>query len=220
MAKRRVACPHCGRMFQQLDDHRCPEKPETIAWLLEHLPDPARPGYIVSSHQYGAISNAPVQISALLSAFGTWSGVARRFGLECDSKRGRRFAGGRKRLTVLPPDVLLELHRLADELHDGAFGPSYNEYNTYAETELRANVIRKRFGGSWGAVLSAANLQAGTISQYKRSANERRNMSEHKWTSSSNLDRGDEPISRDFAGLPVMPVPRLLPSGGLAWLVR
>lgn len=214
-------CPHCSRDFRQLGDHKCAESPAIHAWLTEYLPDPMRPGCIVSVTEYESITNAPVQVKALVRAYGSWHGVAKRFGLIVRRKIGsapNRYTNG---VGGIDPVSMAELHRLADELHDNEFGPSLNEFDAYAQdTPLAGWGLARRFDGSWPSVLAAAGLPCGTMSDYKLAANARRRQLQQPQNMRNTLDRGDEPISRDYTGIPVLPTPRQLPSGGIAWTVR
>lgn len=214
-------CPHCERQFRQIDDHKCAESPAIFAWLEANLPDPTHPDCIVTVTEYAARDDAPVQVKALVRAYGSWHGLAKRFGLRVRGKNGStpgRYTNG---IVGVDPISAAELHRLADELHDGEFGPSLNEFDAYAkDIPLAGWGLARRYGGSWVAVLEAVGLTAGTRGQYVRSARLRREGQANTMLERRSLDRGDEPISRDYTGIPVMPNPRQLPSGGVAWTVR
>lgn len=215
-------CPHCGHEFFHLSGHICAESPDIAAWLAATLPNPARPGYIVSRTQYDCIPNKPIDSSALRRVYVSWSALAKRHGLLCHSAHGRQKSTSRTNgPVILDSESMAELHRLSRELHAGKFGPSYNEYNTHSTLTLSANALRHRHGGSWAAVLTAAGLQPASRSEYIRGASQRRAAKQEGMTATSRgLDRGDEPISREYTGLPVLPNPRPLASGGVAWMIR
>lgn len=213
-------CPTCSRAMVHLSLHVCPEQPAIVARLKQVLPHPTRPGYILPQNEYDAMSDNPLGSPALKRAYGSWSGLAVRYGLQCPPMISGKSPGAATNGVVgMDPASRAELHRLTDLLHDGDFGPSFSEFAVYAEdAPLKASGLEKRFG-TWGAVLAAAGLRHGTRSEYVRAANARRVMHQGQTTRGS-LDRGDEPISRDYTGIPVLPNPRLLPSGGVAWTVR
>lgn len=213
--------PHCERQFRQIDDHKCAESPAVFAWLSARLPDPMRPGCIVTVTEYAAMPDAPVQVKALVRAYGSWHGLAKRHGLRVRRKIGSAPARYTNGVPGIDPISMAELHRLANELHNGEFGPSLNEFDAYARnTPLAGYGLAKRYGKAWSKVLEAAGLRHGTRSEYVRAARARRQAHQTPQNARGTLDRGDEPISREYTGIPVMPNPRQLPSGGVAWTVR
>lgn len=215
------ACPTCHRTMVHLALHVCPEQPAIITWLTANLPHPTRPGYILPQNEYEAMVYKPLESSTLKRAYGSWAGLARRYGLQCPPARsGKAPAAATNGVAGMDPASRAELHRLADLLHAGAFGPSFSEYAVYAsDAPIGPSGLEKRFG-TWGAVLAAAGLRHGTRSEYHRAANGRRRAQTANQNERSSLDRGDEPISRERVGIPVLPTPRALPSGGVAWTVR
>lgn len=224
MARSLQNCPTCGHEFYHLALHICAESPHIAAWLAANLPNPKRAGYILSRSEYDCIPDKPIDSSALRRAYVSWSALAHRYGLQCYSARGRQKTQARTAdVTDMDPESMAELHRLAQELHGGAFGPSYNEYNTHSTATLKAGGLRKRHGGSWASVLATAGLEPATRSDYMHGASRRR-AAKHQANQTErgrgSLERGDEPISREYAGLPVLPNPRPLASGGVAWMVR
>jgi hypothetical protein len=63
----------------------------------------------------------------------------------------------------------------------------------------------------------------GTRGEYILAANARRRAHEAAKPQApvaSRCERGDEPISRETVGLPVLDKPRQLPGGGVAWMIR
>jgi len=215
-------CPTCGRSFYHLSLHICVKSPDVAAWLAATLPNPNRPGYIISRAEYDCIPNKPIDSSALRRAYVSWNALAHHYNLRCYDARGGQKPGLRTDgITGLDPESMAELQRLSIELHDGKFGPSYNEYNTHSTANLRAGGLRKRHGGSWAAVLAAANMQPASRSEYMHGASQRRTAKvEDTAPSNKGFDRGDEPISREYTGLPVLPNPRRTATGGIAWTVR
>lgn len=218
-----TACPQCGIRTGKLSLHVCPESPAIAAWLAQNLPNPSRPGYIIVQTDYDAIEHKPLWASALKRAYGSWAGLARRYGLQCQPSRGSTPGMKTGGIPGMDPASRVELHRLADLLHGGDFGPSFSEYSVHAEdAPLTASGLEKRFG-TWGAVLAAADLRHGSRSEYHHAANARRKAHQrpqNERRGRGSFDRGDEPISRDFTGIPVLPNPRMLSSGGVAWTVR
>ena len=214
-------CPTCSRAMVHLSLRVCPEQPTIVAWLTQHLPHPTRAGYIVPMNEYDTIPDKPLDSSALKRAYSSWAGLAARYGLQCPGANGGKAPGAATGgVTGMDPASRAELHRLADLLHGGEFGPSNSEYAMYAENvPLTAWGIEKRFG-TWGGVLAAADLRHGTRSEYINAAHARRKAHQAPQNARRSLDRGDEPISREYVGIPVMPTPRQLPSGGVAWTVR
>ncbi len=220
--KRTSACPQCQRSMAHGTLHNCPEDVATVAWLTQNLPDPRNPAYIVPQAEFDAMEDCPVSSRLLKKTYGSWRGTAQRFGLQCrEGSKGTpagRSTGG---ITGVDPTSRAELHRLAQLLHGGRIGPSFSEYRLYAENVSVTNVgLAHRFGNSWPAVLAAAGLPYGTMSDYKLAANARRKQMQQPQNMRNSLDRGDEPISRDYTGIPVLPNPRQLASGGIAWTVR
>ncbi len=211
--KKPTTCQRCGLTRHNMYRHVCPEDPAIVAWLAAHLPDPRDPERIISSFEYQKIDNPPISYNAIGTAYGSWVGLAARYGL----KLRRPQPGEAPELDTASRN---ELHRLADVLHGGAFGPSFSEHVMYAENApLLASGLEKRFGG-WRNVLEAAGLRHGTRSEYYCAANARRRANQVPQNARRSLDRGDEPISREYTGIPVMPEPRRLASGGVAWTVR
>ena len=215
-------CPLCKRGYSHLAQHICPEEPVISAWLAENLPSQTRPGYIITLREYEAIEGPMVGAPVLKRVYGSWEGTAARFGLKCPPAKGGRRAAMAKRgdLGGIDPASMAELHRLANELHAGGFGPSRSEYLRFASSAaLTAYALEHRFGGSWRAVLTAAGLRIGDRGEYHHAAMDRRAAHQLNQNERRGLDRGDEPY-REFVGVPVFPNPRRLPSGGLAWQVR
>ena len=207
-------CPHCERDFARIDMHTvCVKEPAVHAWLAQNLSDPDAPRYIIPAYKFDQL-NPPVSRSPLEFYYGTWRNLAAAFGLLMRARaRGER-------VMELDPDVAADLHRLADELHGGAFGPSTSEYDMYRSPgTIMTHGLQHRHG-AWADVLSLAGLRAGTMSEYQRAAFARRRAHQTPQNERRNFDRGDEPISREYTGIPVLPNPRPLASGGVAWMVR
>lgn len=210
-------CPQCGMPVINPRRHVCPEAPATVAWLAKHLPDPADPRRIISYKAYCALPSKPIS-PAVLNRYMGWPALAARYGLE--DRAAKRNDDGTPQLD---PADLAELHRLAWELHGGRLGPSHGEFGIFAEhARSKETSLAKAFGG-WVNVLAAAGLPAGTIGDYIRAANARRAAQETTKPQApvaSRYERGDEPISRETVGLPVLDKPRQLPGGGVAWMIR
>jgi hypothetical protein len=218
-----ATCPQCNRQGIDPRYHVCPETPAVVAWLQQNLPDPRYPGCIISYAEYKALPDKAISIEAIFKAYGNWANLAARYGLE-------KHRPTRKKLDPhLDAASLGELHRLAQELHGGEFGPSHGEYTLYAEPPaLRADQLKNRIG-TWAVVLAVAGLQHGAIGYYMRAAHARRTVQRvaraaaqqeaQARPGASKYDRGDEPISRQPTGLPVASV-RKLPNGGTAWMIR
>lgn len=209
-------CPHCRRDFARIDLHTvCVQEPAVHAWLAQNLPDPDAPRYIIPTYKFDQL-NPPVSRGPLGTHYGTWRNLAAAFGLLMRTReRGEQ-------VIELDPDVAAELRRLADELHGGAFGPSTSEYDMYRSPgAIMTHGLQHRHG-TWADVLALAGLRVGTMSEYQRASIARRkaHQANQNERGSGSLDRGDEPISREYVGLPVFPNPRQLPSGGVAWTVR
>lgn len=207
------ACPTCGRAFVRLELHTvCPLAPDVHAWLVQNLPDPADPRYIIQARGLDG-RDVPITRAVLMRHYGTWRNLAAAFGLRC-----RTRAQGDK--AQLGPDEYAELHRLAQELHGGKHGPSHGEYGVFARNVPRKETGLTKAFGTWSAVLAAAGLPYGTMSDYICASNARRRTHQTSQNERRSFDRGDEPIGREYTGIPVMPKPRQLPSGGVAWTVR
>lgn len=209
-------CPHCRRTFARIDLHTvCVKEPAIHAWLAQNLPDPDAPRYILPAYKFDLL-NPPVSRGPLDDCYGTWRNLAAAFGLLMRTReRGER-------VMELDPDVAAELRRLADELHGGAFGPSTSEYDMYRSPgAIMTHGLQHRHG-AWADVLALAGLRVGTMSEYQRASFVRRkaHQANQNERGCASLERGDEPISREYNGLPVFPNPRQLPSGGVAWTVR
>jgi hypothetical protein len=214
-----TTCPQCNMQRINMARHVCPEDPAVVAWLAEHLPDPDDPERIISYDMYMQLPDRPIS-GAALNRYISWTDLAARFGLK--QREERRVA--EDGTPQLDPAERAELHRLAQELHGGAFGPSHGEYGIYARDMPRKETgLAKAFGG-WAKVLAAAGLPAGTMGDYIRAANARRKAheaaQERRGKVAGKYERGDEPISRETVGLPVLDKPRQLPGGGVAWMIR
>jgi len=209
-----ATCPYCGRTFKRPQLHAvCPLSPDVQAWLAAHLPDPSAPSYIIAANDIDAL-NPPVSRAPLFAHYGTWRNVAAAFGLKM------RMSARGETATRLDADVAADLHRLARELHGGEFGPSTSEYDERRSPgAIMTHGLQKRHG-TWADVLALAGLRVGTMSEYQRAANARRQAHQCPQNERGSFDRGDEPISREYTGLPVLPNPRQLATGGIAWTVR
>lgn len=210
-------CPHCNAQRLDMSKHICPEDPAVVAWLEQVLPDPQRPGCIITCAMFKEITPKAIGAGALTEAYDSWGELAARYGLRL--RTGRADAASK-----LDAASIAELHRLAQELHGGEFGPSLSEYQMYAINGIyTAAGLAKMFGQRWAAVLESAGLRNGTRSEYTRAAQVRRKAHEaaqgQRAIVASKYERGDEPISREQVGLPVASV-RRLPSGGTAMMIR
>lgn len=212
-------CPQCGVQRINMERHVCPEDPAVVAWLTRVLPDPADPGRMITCREYRDLPDKAIAQNIIDKAYGSWRGLAARYGLEVRAQR--RSIDGKPQLDA--PSVA-ELHRLAGELHDGTHGPSHGEYTIYATGPAMGTAGLKKLFGTWAAVLEAAGLRHGTHSYYVLAANARRKAHEAargpRGPVASKYERGDEAVSREPVGLPVLDKPRVLPSGGTAWMIR
>lgn len=211
-------CPLCNMQRRNLGRHTCPEAPDVLAWLAANLPDPDYPGCIITVAKYKALPYRAISLTTLEAAYDSWGELAERFGLKL--RTGAPVPGNK-----LDAASIAELHRLAQELHGGAFGPSLSEYQLYATNgTYKAAGLAKMYGNRWGAVLEAAGLRVGTRSEYcaaayvRRKAHEAARVDQVQRTASK-YERNDEAIPREQRGLPVASV-RRLPNGGTAWMIR
>ena len=211
-------CPLCNMQRRNLGRHTCPEAPDVLAWLAANLPDPDYPGCIITVAKYKALPYRAISLTTLEAAYDSWGELAERFGLKL--RTGAPVPGNK-----LDAASIAELHRLAQELHGGAFGPSLSEYQLYATNgTYKAAGLAKMYGQRWGAVLEAAGLRVGTRSEYcaaayvRRKAHEAARVDQVQRTASK-YERNDEAIPREQRGLPVASV-RRLPNGGTAWMIR
>mgnify|MGYP001442242022 CR=1 FL=1 len=223
----RGKCALCGRTMARISKHNCPESQEVFALLSTLLPDPDNPGYIVPINVYDATEGIPLSSDVLKRTYGSWSNLARRHGLESRIPRGLRDAP-RPQTTqgVMDAACRDELHRLANVLHDGEFGPSISEFQLYADASkigLTAKGLAFRFGESWRAVLDAAGLKSGTHSEYARAGYARRREGV---PANAYIEPPPVAFEYEFVGLPVAsvqkpkPIVRRLPSGGTATMIR
>lgn len=212
-------CPHCQMQRRNLGRHTCPESPDVLAWLAANLPDPDYPGCIITVAKYKALPYRAISLTTLEAAYDSWGELAERFGLKL--RTGAPVPGSK-----LDAASIAELHRLAQELHGGAFGPSLSEYQMHAVNgTYKAAGLAKMYGQRWGDVLRAAGLRVGTRSEYCAAAFARRKAHEAARPGvaqrvASRYERNDEPVSRETVGLPVLDKPRQLPGGGTAWMIR
>ncbi len=215
----KTTCPQCNMQRIDMRRHVCPEDPAVVDWLAEHLPDPDDPTRIISCKAYRYLPDKAIAQNIIDKAYGSWRGLAARYGLEVRSS---------KRPVDEPPQLdpasLAELHRLAIELHDGEYGPSHGEYTIHATGPAMGTAGLKKMFGTWAAVLEAAGLRHGTHSYYVLAANARRRAHEAargpRGPVPSKYERGDEGVSREPVGLPVLDRPRQLKGGGTAWMIR
>lgn len=232
MAKKNVTpCPLCGREFNKLSLHTCPEQPAIVDWLSRNLPHPGRPGYILPLAEFEAIDQKPICAPALKRQYRTWSGLAARYGLKCPPPTGGE--GRRPSLAgTLTEEEIAELRRLADVLHAGEYGPSTSEFDLHAEGLKISRVgLAGRFASrSWHDVLAAAGLRSGTHSQYTQSAIGRKRERgiplvnpDRPSRQRYRYERGDDPIPRDCLGIPVAEYNRIdgrrRPKIGYTWTV-
>lgn len=200
--KEPTTCPACSMQRIHMHCHVCPEDPEIVAWLAEHLPDPDDPSLIITCRMYKEIKPAAISVASISRAYGNWEGLAARYGLKLRSQC--RAADGAPQLD---PASLAELHRLAIELHAGEYGPSHGEYTMHVAGKARAAEGLKKMFGTWAAVIEAAGLRHGSHSYYVRAANTRRRAHEAargpQGPVASLYERDDEPVSRTGVGLPV-----------------
>ena len=147
---------------------------------------------------------------AVLSAtYDSWSDLAARYGLK--TRTATPIANSK-----LDAASVAELHRLAQELHAGEFGPSLSEYQMYAtNVTYKAAGLAGMYGQRWASVLEAAGLRHGTHSYYVLAANARRKAHEAargpRGPVASKYERGDEGIPRGGAGLPISSVQKPVP---------
>lgn len=211
-------CPRCNVQRVDMSKHVCPEEPAIVAWLTQVLPDPDYPGCIITCAMYKALPSKAISATAVMAAFDSWGELAARYGLSL--RTGRPAPGSR-----LDAASVAELHRLAQELHGGAFGPSLSEYQLYATNgTYKAGGLVKMFGQRWAAVLEAAGLRVGTRSDYQVASFARRKAHEAARAATvvpvpSKYERGDEPISREQVGLSVHK-PHPARGGGVGYYVR
>ena len=210
------ACPTCGRVFARPDLHRvCPQAPDVRTWLEENLPDAADARYIIPINDFEKL-NPPISRAPMLAQYGSWRAVAAAFGLRNrTAERGAVIDG-------LDPEVAADLQRLARELHGGEFGPSTSEYDDNRSCAITTHGLKHRHG-TWSDVLALAGLRAGGMGDYINAANARRKTHQAtrpRQNERHSLERGDEPVSREYTGIPVLPEPRPLASGGVAWMIR
>ena len=193
-------CPHCQMERRNLGRHTCPEAPDVLAWLAANLPDPDYPGCIITVAKYKALPYRAISLTTLEAAYDSWGELAERFGLKL--RTGAPVPGSK-----LDAASIAELHRLAQELHGGAFGPSLSEYQMHAVNgTYKAAGLAKMYGQRWGDVLRAAGLRVGTRSEYCTSAFARRKAHEAARAGivrrvASKYERDDEPIPREQRGL-------------------
>ncbi len=223
----RETCAACGRTAARMNQHVCPESAEVIGLLSVMLPDPNNPGCIVPVNAYDSLDDIPVSSDVLKLTYGSWTNLAKRYGLEYRLPRG---VGNRKppptTQGVMDSACRDELHRLANVLHDGDFGPSISEFQLYADTSkigLTAKGLAFRFGESWRNVLDAAGLKPGTHSDYAKAGYQRRREGMPQ-----NAYIAPQPVTfeYEFVGLPVAsvqkpnPIVRILPDGRKATMIR
>lgn len=211
-------CPACGVQRLDMSKHVCPESPAIVAWLAQVLPDPEQRGCIITCAAYKALPERRVSMAVLSATYDSWSDLAARYGLK--TRTARPDADSK-----LDAASVAELHRLAQELHAGEFGPSLSEYQMYGtNVTYKAAGLAGMYGQRWASVLEAAGLRNGTRSEYTRAAQVRRKAHEAARAATvapvaSKYERGDEPIPREPVGLPVCGARRLA-SGGTAWMIR
>mgnify|MGYP001325792374 CR=1 FL=1 len=201
----KTTCPQCNMQRIDMRRHVCPEDPAVVAWLARVLPDPDDPTRIITCQKYRELPDKAIAQNVIDKAYGSWRGLAARYGLEV--RRQRRDTDGPPKLDAAS---LAELHRLADELHGGEYGPSHGEYTLYAaDTAMGTAGLKKTFG-TWAAVLAAADLRHGSHGYYMRASNTRRKAHEAargpRGPVPSKYERDDEPVSRSGVGLPVASV--------------
>ena len=239
---KRHKCPQCAREFAHLANHQCPEQPEIVDWLARNLPDPnpARAGYIVTIADYDAIDAKPLYAATLKKHFGSWAALAARYSLKCPPPHGGPQRPRQDCAGYLRPEELAEIHRLAEALHAGDFGPSSSEFDTYAEgLKIGRHGIADRFPArSWHEVLEAAGLRVGTHSEYRRATLARQQANPKYQAQQQQIrqekqgkaqparyryERDDEPIPRDYLGIMAADHNRLdgrrRPSAGYVWML-
>jgi len=203
-------CPACGVQRLDMSKHICPESPAIVAWLAQVLPDPEQRGCIITCAAYKALPERRVSMAVLSATYDSWSDLAARYGLK--TRTAPPIANSK-----LDAASVAELHRLAQELHAGEFGPSLSEYQMYAtNVTYKAAGLAGMYGQRWASVLEAAGLRNGTRSEYTRAARVRRKAHEaaraaQRTPVASKYERGDEGIPRGGAGLPISSVQKPVP---------
>lgn len=153
-------CPHCGQAISKfsltIHVRSCVVNPEMQALLRQWLPDPNYPGFIRMMNDYERNTPARPSREHVVSYYGSWQKMAETFGLQLMNFNERRLAGKIR-------ETGNEIWRLSQELHDGRYAPTQNEYHVYANQSDRVNGclqignLIQRFG-SWRAVLAHFNM--------------------------------------------------------------
>ena len=165
-----IPCEYCGREMRDsnIDMHQsaCLHNPDVRAtvWATLHaLAEgpflPSRNTYNAESAQTEGLPHATTIVEGL--GLTIWDDLAPLVGLRPRSERD--------------PYQIEELHRIAQEIHDGRYGPSQVEWEVYrGPATYRGQHLPRVFGvATWGDLLAFASLEYGTKSYYMARSKER-----------------------------------------------
>lgn len=165
-----IPCEYCGREMRDsnIDMHQsaCIHNPDVRAAVWSALHGMADGPFLPSRNAYNAeatVFEGLPHASTITEGLGltTWDALAPLVGLRPRSERD--------------PYQIEELHRIAQEIHDGQCGPSQVEWEVYrGPATYRGQHMPRVFNVStWGDLLVFAGLTYGTKSYYMARSKER-----------------------------------------------
>lgn len=165
-----IPCEYCGREMRDsnIDLHQsvCIHNPDVRAVVFAALHSLAEGPFLPSRNTYNAEARRAEglpQAATITGGLGltTWDDLAPIVGLRPRSERDQY--------------QIEELHRIAQEIHDGRYGPSQVEWEVHrGPATYRGQHLPRVFGVStWGDLLAFAGLAYGTKSYYMARSRQR-----------------------------------------------
>lgn len=160
----RSICPHClepkrASTIESAHIPRCMDNPAVLRAIFAYLQETAVDGVCMASDDFA--KNAPPTLPSrayIQRKLGTWSDVA--------------TAAGLRPYTVAREDMashgLRAVAALAEELHDGNYGPSAGEYILFSGESAPAQQTMCKIYGPWPNVVAAAGYTLGSRTYYRR----------------------------------------------------
>ena len=164
-----ISCEYCGREMRdnniELHQSACLHNPDVRSAVWSELHSNAEGPFLPTVSAYDAAARAAgLPISATITnglGVAVWDDLAPLVGLRPRCERDQY--------------QIEELHRIAQEIHDGRFGPSQVEWEVYRgpATYIGGHLPRILGVSTWGDLLAFAGLAYGTKSYYMARSKER-----------------------------------------------
>lgn len=170
-----IPCEYCGREMRdsniELHQSACIHNPDVRSAAWSALQSLAEGSFLPTMRAYNAESRRTEGVphaTSIMEGLGltTWDDLAPLVGLRPRCERDQY--------------QIEELHRIAQEIHDGQCGPSQVEWEVYRgpATYIGGHLPRIFGVSTWGDLLAFAGLEYGTKSYYMARSKEREAQAE------------------------------------------